>query len=250
MRLALVVPCLAGGIAAAAREGTAGGLAPAGRCAAAAPGPTHTVVLLHGLGRTPRSMRPLERRLARCGYRVVNVGYPSRSHAPDSLVAHLHGALQRCCSRPAGPVHVVTHSYGGILLRATHARHPVDSLGRVVMLAPPSGGSELVDRMQGWLAFRVTTGPVGRRLGTGGDALPAALPPVDFELGVIAGDRTLNPLFSRWIPGPDDGKVAVARARVPGMRDFLVVPHSHTWMMRRARVGEAVERFLARGAFE
>src|SRR5438093_953210 len=33
------------------------------------------VVLLHGLGRTPRSMRRLASDLARKGYRVVNAGY-------------------------------------------------------------------------------------------------------------------------------------------------------------------------------
>jgi hypothetical protein len=73
---------------------------------------------------------------------------------------------------------------------------------------------------------------------------------VDFEVGVITGDRTLNPLFSRMIPGADDGKVSVERAKVEGMADFLVVPHTHTYIMLADDVVYQTVYFLRYGEFE
>jgi hypothetical protein len=79
--------------------------------------------------------------------------------------------------------------------------------------------------------------------------VPNRLGPVAFDLGVITGDRSLNPLFSRLIEGASDGKVAVDRARIEGMRDFLVVPRSHTFIMRAPEVVEGAFRFLETGRF-
>ena len=90
----------------------------------------------------------------------------------------------------------------------------------------------------------------GRQLGTDSSSLPARLEPAGFDLGVIAGDHSLNPLFSVWIPGPDDGKVSVKSTGLDGMRDFLIVHHTHTWMMWRTNVIGAVLRFLQVGRFE
>ena len=71
-----------------------------------------------------------------------------------------------------------------------------------------------------------------------------------YELGVIAGNKSIDPLFSQWIPGPNDGKVAVERTRVEGMRDFLVLPHNHTFIMRQPDVMRQVVHFLRYGIFD
>ena len=92
-------------------------------------------------------------------------------------------------------------------------------------------------------------GPAGQQLGTGPEDLPESLPEPAFELGIIAGNDTLNPLFSAWVPGEDDGKVAVASTRVRGMSDFLVVPSSHTFIMRDDEVIEQTLQFLETGKF-
>lgn len=213
------------------------------------PAARETVVLLHGLGRTADSMKPVERRLRRAGYDVVNVAYPSRRLAIAAL-ARDHLAPVIAAHQAAPKLHFVTHSMGGILLRCHLRDHRVPNLGRVVMLAPPNAGSEVADRLRDTWFYRALNGPAGRQLGTAG--LPGELGPWPEHagaLGIIAGNRSFNPLFSSWIDGPDDGKVSVARARLAGMRDFLVVPYSHTWLMRRAAVLGQIEAFLRDGRF-
>jgi len=206
------------------------------------------VVLLHGMGRTPRSMARMERGLREAGFDVENLGYPSTSRGVEDLaretlepVFAAAGTTQR--------VHFVTHSLGGILVRVYAAARQPAALGRVVMLAPPNEGSELADALASNILYRAATGPAGQQLGTGSNSVPLRIGPVEFELGVIAGSRTLNPLFSHIVPGLDDGKVSVDRARVEGMKDFLVVPSSHTWIMNDGEVIAQTVRFLREGRF-
>ena len=70
-----------------------------------------------------------------------------------------------------------------------------------------------------------------------------------FALGIVTGDRSISPLGSWLIPGPDDGKVGVDRARVEGATDFMVVPATHTFIMNRRDVAEEVVHFLRNGRF-
>lgn len=223
----------------------------------AAPGPgarelrdttRQTVVLLHGLGRTHRSMYAMERSLAEAGYRVVNLGYPSRDYTVDVLADMLVAALEACCDTDPAPIHFVTHSLGGILVRAYQASHGPERIGRVVMLSPPNSGSEVVDRIPDRIV-ELFLGPAALQLGTDSVGVLTRLPPVEFELGIITGDATVNPLFSWWLPGEDDGKVTVESARLEGAEDFLVVPYSHTWIMQREQVIEQVLAFLETGSF-
>ena len=208
------------------------------------------VVLIHGLGRTAWSMKGLEWYLKTRGYDVVNETYPStRITIEEAAEGGLREALELPSVRNATRVHFVTHSAGGIVLRQYLSAHTIERLGRVVMLAPPNQGSELADKLKRNSLFRKLTGPTGQQLGTGPGCLPQRLPPANFEVGVIAGNRSLNPVFSAWLPGPDDGKVAVARAALPGMTEMLVVKRSHTWMMWGGDVKRAVARFLRGGRF-
>ena len=124
-----------------------------------------------------------------------------------------------------------------------------ENLGRVVMLAPPNRGSELVDLLGGSELFEWIYGPTATQLGTDPESLPNRLPPPDYALGVIAGSGSVNPAGSLLIEGESDGTVAVEHTKVEGMRDFLVVPHSHTFIMRGEDVAEQVIAFLRTGRF-
>jgi predicted alpha/beta hydrolase family esterase len=205
------------------------------------------VILLHGLGRTPLSMKRIEWTLQKQNYRVINVAYPStRVSIQDAADDWLGDVLKNRTTNPAVRIHFVAHSLGGIVLRQYLTNHKISNLGRVVMLAPPNHGSELADRLKNNCLYRLATGPAGQQLGTSG--IPNQLGPANFELGIIAGDRSLNPLFSSWIPGPDDGKVSVRSAKMPGA-DFLLVHHSHTWITWSPQVNHAIAQFIVTGHF-
>jgi pimeloyl-ACP methyl ester carboxylesterase len=196
-------------------------------------------------------MWPLELALRREGYRVLNVAYPSQRAAVAELSEMALGPVFPE-ARPGDRIHVVTHSLGGILLRQYLREHGAPAaLGRVVMLAPPNAGSEIVDTLAGWRFYGWINGPAGRDLGTDAAHAPARLGsiPPSVDVGVIAGDFSWNPLFSSLIPGPDDGKVAVARTHVAGERDHLTLPYSHTWLMNRAKTRRQVLTFLREGRF-
>ena len=246
---------------------------------------TDCVVLLHGLARTTKSMRTLQTFLESRGYAVANTGYPSRDTTVaelamealpralstcDSLWAKQPSAMQASAAATANPtvnpaanpavnpstaitdsgrVHFVTHSMGGILLRYYLSQRDIPSLGRVVMLAPPNQGSQVVDKFGPLPGFRLLNGPAGLQLGTRADSVPRQLGGVSFDLGVIAGTSSINLILSQVLPNPDDGKVSVANTRLDGMCAHLALSVSHPFIMQRQFVLDEVVHYLDTGRF-
>ncbi len=212
--------------------------------------PAECVILLHGLARTSSSMVPLEEALRAKGYFVSNIDYPSRDHPIETLAPEAVGrGLAACRSCKAKEIHFVTHSMGGILVRHYLARNSVLELGRVVMLAPPNQGSEVVDQFSKVPGYETVNGPAGYQLGTGPDSVPNVLGPVSYPVGVIAGTESVNLILSTAFDEPNDGKVSVERARVEGMADFITVEASHPFIMRDDDAIRQVLFFLADGRF-
>lgn len=199
------------------------------------------VILLHGLGRTHRSMKPIQKHLRNRGYHVVNKGYHSRAETiPGLAKSAVETAVMSCPLDRT--IHVVTHSMGGILLRQYLAKDKLPRLRNVVMLSPPNQGSEVIDELGEWPVYKQVLGPAGRQLGT--DGYVRELPSADFSLGIIAGNRSVNPILSMMFEGDNDGKVSVESSKLSGMSDHLVMPVNHTFMMRDKEVLEQIVHFL------
>lgn len=218
-----------------------------------------TVVLLHGIGVAGWTMARLGSALTRDGFHVVNLSYPSRTVPLETLARDWLPAQLTAHHTAASPrLHFVTHSMGGILVRAwldrqsrTGTAFPAN-LGRVVMLAPPNAGSEAADRLGRVWLFRALLGPNLARLGPAPENLPRALGPwpATVELGIIAGNHSVNPLASVWVPKPNDGPVSVANSHLAGERAHRVLPVSHTGILFRAVTARAVTSFLRTGCFD
>lgn len=205
------------------------------------------VVLLHGLIRTSRSMEPLARAFQDDGYNTCLISYPSTRMPIERLAGD--EVLPLLASLPTSkPLNFVTHSMGGILVRQLVAGGM--TVARVVMLAPPNCGSEVVDSLSWLPPFHWLNGPAGAQLGTGDACFTRKLGRVEFETGVVAGRCSLNLLLSALIPGENDGKVSVASTKVEGMKDFRVIDATHTFIVSNKEAIEMALRFIGTGGFE
>ena len=208
------------------------------------------VILLHGLARTSSSMQKLANELDAQGFITVNTDYPSRKHTIEVLAdSVIPESIAECMKLNPSNIHFVTHSLGGILVRQYLSRRDMPVPGRAVFLAPPNQGSEVVDTFGDLPGYALLNGPAGSQLGTDSRSVPLKLGAINFDLGVIAGTKTFNPILSQALPNPDDGKVSVYSARVEGMCAFLTVPVSHPFIMKDDAVIDQVITYFANGAF-
>lgn len=204
------------------------------------------VVLVHGLGRTRWSLMVPFLRLRRAGFRPLGITYPSRRYPIQDLARYV---ADRLPVDDRVKLHFLTHSLGGLVVRYVLHRLRPPQLGRVVMLAPPNQGSQLSARLQHNLIYRLLTGPAGQQLAAGPQAMTDLLGGVDYELGVMIGERRKNWLLPD-LPAPHDGKVTHQEAKVTGMKDFLVVPRGHTFIMSDVNVVDQAIHFFRHGTFD
>lgn len=206
------------------------------------------VILLHGLARSSSSMEKLQTALVRDGYSVVNYQYPSREKNIQALAEEeMPLALAKCTS--SEKINFVTHSLGGIVLRQYLSAHVIPNLGRTVMLGPPNKGSQVVDSFKSVPGYELINGPAGMQLGTNAESIPMLLGKANFEVGIIAGTKSINLILSTVLPNPDDGKVSVENTKLEGMTDHITAPVSHPFLMKDTQVINQVLFFLKNGKF-
>jgi pimeloyl-ACP methyl ester carboxylesterase len=208
------------------------------------------VVLLHGISRTARSFRKMQAALEGASFATLNQDYASRRKALEALAEDIHPSIQRFADGIDGSVHFVCHSMGGLLARVYIARNRPERLGRVVMLGTPNSGSEIADRLGNFRPYRAFFGPAGQQLGTQRDeAVNALFPPVNYPVGIIAGDRSIYPITSAFLPKPHDGRVSVTNTKLDGMADHIVIRTSHPWLVRHSVAIAQTIAFLKAGKF-
>ena len=211
---------------------------------------TQCVILIHGLARTSSSMESMAQELVAEDFKVANVDYPSRQY-PIEVLSQLAvtAGLNACDLSGEDSVYVVTHSLGGILIRDYLRRQDIPEMKRIVMLAPPNHGSEVVDKLKDLPGFKLLNGPAGLQLGTDENSVPMTLGAISKDTAIIAGTRTINLYLSTLLENPDDGKVSVASARLEGMCAMLILPVSHPFIMKNTVSIEQTINYLKHGRF-
>ncbi len=207
------------------------------------------VVLLHGIGRTHRSMRGIARACQAAGFATLNIDYPSRKGTIEDHAMQVAATILTFATR-FERVHLVGFSMGALVIRDFLVHYRPSNLGRVVMIAPPLGGSPVADWLAGHRYFaRYANTWWGPALGELTETCQRArgMPEIDYPLGVIAGvghmPGPLNRLFGQRA---HDGLVALEDTRMAGLCGHIVLPQSHNGLLRGRQAVRAVISFLRR----
>jgi pimeloyl-ACP methyl ester carboxylesterase len=203
------------------------------------------VVYVHGLWMPGFEGAVLRRRLRmQRGFRTYGYGYRSVRDPMTSLIAGLRQLIARI---DAPQVHLLGHSLGGLIVLRFLQRHSMTQPGRVVFLGTPSAGSRVARRFANWKIGRKMLGAVACE-----ELLQAGAARWDQsrELGIIAGTRPvgLGHLLLTF-PDANDGTVAVSETELPGAKDRLCLPVTHSGMLLSARVAQEAGSFLEHGRF-
>lgn len=207
------------------------------------------VVILHGIARSNSHMKKLAVYLEKDGYDVINLNYPSTTYKIEELTEIINEKISKRVTDDK-KIHFVGYSMGGLMVRALIHKYNYKNLGKVVQLAPPNQGSEVADFVKNFWPYRKIFGPAGQQLVTDQSATKHLFGEVSYELGIIAGNATIDPISSLIIPGENDGKVSVKRTKLVGMKDHIVVRVSHTFFPSSKEVQKQTLHFLNYGKFK
>lgn len=207
------------------------------------------VVILHGIARSNKHMQKLATYLQKDGFDAINLSYPSTTHKIEDLTEIINKEISQRTAEDK-LIHFIGYSMGGLMVRALIHKYNYKNLGKVVQLAPPNQGSEVADFVKNFWPYKKIFGPAGQQLITDQGAVKHLFGEVNYELGIIAGNATIDPISSAIIPGENDGKVAVKRTKLEGMKDHIVVSASHTFFPSNKEVQKQTLYFLKNGNFK
>ncbi len=211
---------------------------------------TECVVLLHGFGRSSFSLGRINTNLLENGYKTIAIDYPSRRFHAYQLVEQFILPKIKKESKNCTKIHFVGYSLGGILTRYIIANHRPDNLGRVVYIATPHQGVDIVNHLGHHAWFQTIFGPAVLDLKIASSFLDSLPKKADYEAGVLCGNFSLNPFTSLFlIPGDDDGTISVESTKLEGMKDHIIIPSTHNMLLYNDIVIEQVERFISTGSF-
>ncbi|MBE1507849.1 esterase/lipase family protein [Rhizobium viscosum] len=213
---------------------------------------TDTIVLLHGIRRTSASMRKFENHLQAQGYITRNLDYPSTRYPIERLAEIVAEEVEEAAdNNREGRLHLIGHSMGGLVIRAMLKNYRPSNLGRVVMVGTPNNGSQVADFLKKVPLYKAAFGPAGQQLVTDQSTFAHIFGPVDFELGIIAGTRTIDPVSSLIIGHQitNDGKVTVESTRLAGATDHIAIAANHTFIPSNKVMWTQALSFIRDGKF-
>lgn len=202
-----------------------------------------SVVLIHGLWLNSLVMYPLQRRIARHGFRVHQFGYPT---VREGLTENAKRLSKFIDAIDAEAVHIVAHSLGGLVTMSALHLHGNRRVRRIVLLGCPITGSLSGRRLARFRGGRMLLGSSSGHW----EAREAAIFPDYVKVGVIAGTRRfgLGQLVGK-LPRPNDGVVTVAETEVVNETDRLILGVTHSEMLVSAEVARQVCSFLHNAHF-
>lgn len=207
------------------------------------------VVILHGIARSHKHMKKLAWFLSKNGFDVINLNYPSTSYNIEELTDIINPAISSRITQDK-KIHFVGYSMGGLMVRALIHKYKYKNLGKVVQLATPNQGSEIADLVKNLWLYKKIYGPAGQQLITDQTAIKHLFGEVNYELGIIAGNSIIDIICWTIIPGKNDGKVAVARTKLKGMKDHIIVNSAHTFFPSNKKVLKQTLHFIQNGQFK
>lgn len=208
------------------------------------------LVLVHGFCRNATDMYTLKNNLEQWDYTVITVNLPTffgtLKNCAD-LLAHELSVITGEIGEPH-KIHLVGHSFGGLIIRSVLSNHLISNLGRCVLIGTPNHGTKLVDLIKKifWPAVEVFK-PL-KSLLTGGANIPPPLGSTKTEIGIIAGNRN-NLLTGFFLSKESDGKVEVHSAKLYGMSDFIIIYNNHDEIHHTLEAAALVNSFLQTGSF-
>ncbi|MFN0065505.1 MAG: esterase/lipase family protein [Chlamydiales bacterium] len=206
-----------------------------------------TVVCTHGFFRSSKCMIPIGSMLKSEGYNVCLWDYQSRKKTIEGHAEDLICVLQQIAVRnPGEPIHFVTHSLGGVIVRAavSHPDCPQEAkIGKAILLAPPNSGSCFARTFREWKPVQWIFGQrSGRQLlnYTADEMHALGTFPETMDVVVIAGDKGTDV----WFSTPNDGKVSVNETYLRSPHTHLTILASHRWIMTSRWTLNFVKEYL------
>jgi pimeloyl-ACP methyl ester carboxylesterase len=210
-----------------------------------APMSGRAVICLHGIVRSSKSFGAMKSVLRDAGYVVFGFDYPSTQVEIPASAEYLHKVIESL--EGITEINFVTHSMGGLVVRAYLKEHSDPRIRRMVMLGVPNQGARMATLLQKNILYRTLYGPAGLQLVDDPEGLIAKLPVPQFEFAIVAGARGNEQGFNPLIPGDDDGTVSLESACLPGAADFMTVRAMHSFLMYNPEVVASSARFLQTG---
>jgi triacylglycerol lipase len=208
------------------------------------------VVLIHGFGRSSFSLSKIKNRLEDNGYKTILPDYPSRKYNIEQLTNDYVIPIIEQEAKNCSKLHFVGYSMGGIITRFIITKKRPANLGKVVFLAAPNSGAEVIESFNKYSWFRRIFGPAIDDITPNASFINNLPKYVDYEAGVIAGRLSANPITSLLIlEGEDDGTVSVESTKIDGMKEHIILNSTHSTLLNSEIAAEQIENFISNGNF-